>query len=548
MLRVSTKMLYTQSIDYINGTLSKLTELNEQASSQKRVNKPSDDPTGTATILNLRTTLSAYDQYTENADTAKGWLSSSDSTLTQVSTLLTKLKGLAEQAATGTMTADNLTQIAYEARQYYEQLVSLANTEYQGKSLYSGQNTDENAFSECLWMTTNSPTLSASNSFSITGDSDTTVLVKFVNSNVASSGSALMSACDVKYSIDGGRTYLDGSVTTDATGKISINMPESGTSLTFAHDSTIDISATSNSSYNAGTWMWLRPTAVYNGDDADSSSTVVSSMGAGTKQVSASARGSFSGNTIVRIDNDSAVAMNGDIEYSYSLDNGLNWITGNTVAADATSNSTTLDIATGGLLTLTSNGSNMLQPGAQFVISPATAGVDLQISVSETVQVNDVGKDIFGGVYQSPSAVLSNGGQRLGISSSNTSTVFSSASTLYTSNGGTATKNMFETVGNLVAFLETNNQTGVAQCLDSLKLAQTQITTALASVGGRENRISTSKTILTNLTDSVTSQLSSVEDVDITKLLTQLSQQETAYEAVLKSSSIVISKSLMDYL
>jgi len=53
---------------------------------------------------------------------------------------------------------------------------------------------------------------------------------------------------------------------------------------------------------------------------------------------------------------------------------------------------------------------------------------------------------------------------------------------------------------------------------------------------------------LSNLTDSVTSQLSSVEDVDITKLLTQLSQQETAYEAVLKSSSIVISKSLMDYL
>jgi len=415
MLRVSTKMLYTQSIDYINGTLSKLTDLNEQASSQKRVNKPSDDPTGTATILNLRTTLSAYDQYSENADTAKGWLSGSDSTLTQVSTLLTKLKGLAEQAATGTMSSDNLTQIAYEARQYYEQLVSLANTKYQNKSIYGGQNTDENAFSECLWMTTNSQTLSASNSFSITGNSDTTVLVKFVNSNVASSGSALMSACDVKYSIDGGRTYLDGSITSNGSGQLTINMPESGTSLTFAHDSTINISATSNSSYNAGPWMWLRPTAVYKGDDADASSTIVSSMGAGTKLVSASARGSFSGNTIVRIDNDSAVAMNGDIEYSYSLDNGLNWITGNTVAADATSNSTTLDIATGGLLTLTSNGSNMLQPGAQFVISPATAGVNLQISVSETVQVNDVGKDIFGGVYQSPSAVLANGGQRVDI-------------------------------------------------------------------------------------------------------------------------------------
>ncbi|OIO05087.1 MAG: flagellar hook-associated protein 3 [Desulfovibrionaceae bacterium CG1_02_65_16] len=548
MLRVSTKMLYTQSVGYINNTLTKLTELNEQASSQKRVNKPSDDPTGTATILNLRTTLSAYDQYTENASTAKSWLSGSDSTLLQVSALLSKLKGLAQQASNDPMSADNLTQIAYEARQYYEQLVALANTKYQGMSLYGGQDTDGDAFNECLWMTTNNATLSASNSFSISGDSKITVLVKFVNSNVSGNGTALMSDSDVMYSIDGGRTYLDGSITSNGSGQLTLNLPESGTSLTFAHDSTINISATSNSSYNAGTWLWIRPTAVYNGDDADASSTTVNGMGAGTKLVAGTARGSFSGNTIVRIDNDSPVAMNGEIKYSYSLDNGLTWVTGNTAAADTTSNSSTLDVATGGLLTLTPNGSNLLQPGAQFVISPATAGVSLRVSPSEVVQVNDVGKDIFGGVYQSASAVLSNGGARLSVNSSNTSTVFSSLSTLYTSNGGTATKNMFETVGNLVAFLETNNKDGVAQCLESLKLAQTQITTAVASVGGRENRIATTQTILTNLTGSVTTQLSSVEDVDITKLLTALSQQETAYEAVLKSSSLVISKSLMDYL
>jgi flagellar hook-associated protein 3 FlgL len=170
------------------------------------------------------------------------------------------------------------------------------------------------------------------------------------------------------------------------------------------------------------------------------------------------------------------------------------------------------------------------------------------VSASETVQINDVGKDIFGGVYQSPSAVLAGSGARLSMSSSNASAMFSSLSSIYTSNGGTATKNLFETVGNLVAFLETNNQAGVSQCLDSLTLSQKQITTALASVGGRENRLSTTKTILTNLTDSATTQLSSVEDVDITTLLTKLSQEETAYTAVLKSSSTVMKMSLMDYL
>lgn len=547
MLRVSTQMMYTQSMSYINNKLSTLTDLNEQSSSQKRVNRPSDDAVASATILNLRTTLSAYEQYEENAATAKGWLTSSDSTLTQVSTLLTRAKGLAEQAATGTMSAENRTQIAYEMREIYEQLIALANTEYQNKSIYGGQVTDQNAFTECLWMTSNEASLTTNNSFRIEGDSDTTVLVQFVRSGAATGSSALMSLCDVRYSIDGGTTFLEGTVNVVG-GDVVVSMPESGTSITFASNTSVKANSMTDFNDTSGTWMWIRPSAVYNGDDADSTATSVSSAGAGTGQIAASARGAFSANTLVRIDNATPVTMGGDIEYSYSLDNGMNWVTGNTVAADATSNATVLNIANGGLLTLASNGSNLLQPGAQFLITPNTAGVNLQISASETIRVNDVGKDIFGGIYQDPQAVLANGGDRLTISSSNASAVFGAGTSIYTSNGGNSTKNLFETIGNLVAFLETNNQQGVSQSLVGLKLCQTQITTALASVGGRENRVATTVTILGNLSDSVTSQLSSVEDVDLTKLLIQLSQQETAYQAVLKSSSTIMQMSLMDYI
>ncbi|MBI5519532.1 MAG: flagellar hook-associated protein FlgL [Desulfovibrio sp.] len=547
-MRVSTQMMYTQSTNYINNKLASLTDLNEQASSQKRINKPSDDAVGSATVLNLRSTLTSYDQYKENVATAQGWLSTSDATLTQVSTLLTRAKELAQEAATGSQSAENRKQISYEMRQIYEQLIALANTEYQGKSIYGGQKTDKNAFSECLWMTSNDASLSTSNSFRIEGNSDTTVLVQFVNSGASTGSSALMSACDVRYSIDGGKTFRDGSVTTNAAGEIVVSMPESGTSITFARDTQVKVNSQTNTNDTNGTWMWIRPSAVYNGDDSDDTGTTVSSSGLGTNLLGATARGSFSTNAIVRIDNKTAVTMGQQIEYSYSLDGGSTWVTGNTVAADSTSNATTLNLAAGGLLTLASNGSNVLQPGAQFLIKPNTAGVNLQISASESLQVNDVGKDIFGGIYQDPSKVLGNGGNRLTLASSNATAVFNSSSSIYTSNGGTPTKNLFETVGNLVAFLETNNQQGVSQSLDSLKLCQTQVTTALASVGGRENRASTTKTILTNLTDSVTSQLSSVEDVDLTRLLTQLSQQETAYQAVLKSSSMIMQMSLMNYI
>ena len=45
-------------------------------------------------------------------------------------------------------------------------------------------------------------------------------------------------------------------------------------------------------------------------------------------------------------------------------------------------------------------------------------------------------------------------------------------------------KNLFEVMGNLVAFMETNNQTGIQQSLANLKEAQGHIMNAVAEIGG----------------------------------------------------------------
>jgi len=366
---------------------------------------------------------------------------------------------------------------------------------------------------------------------------------------VATPGSAInMSASDVRYSIDGGRTFLsDGSVSVDAGGHVLLTLPQSGASVTFDHDAPVKANSGSNPADASGSWLWLRPSAVYQGDDADA--IKVSSMGTGTQLVSASASGAFPGNTLVRIDNTSAVTMGQALDYSYSLDNGLSWVTGNTVAADTTSNSAMLNVAGGGVLTLSSNGSNLLQPGAQFLVNPRTAGISLQVNISETVQINDVGKNIFGGIYQNPDMVASNGGARLSLSSSNAASVFSVNSSNFTaSNGGIVSKNLFETMGNLVAFLETNTQSGVQQCLESLSKAQQQVLTSVASVGGRENRLNITANILSNLTLNENERISAEEDIDIGELMTKLMQQQTVYQSVLKSSSMIMQMNLMQYI
>ena len=209
-MRVSQQMLFTHYVSNLGQSLSDLMELNTKAQTQKRVNKPSDDPAGTTQILSSRDTLQRFDQYQKNIDTATGWLSTSDQALSQVSTLLTRATELAEQGATGTLSAANREQISYELRSIFEQLVGLANTTYEDKSIYAGQKNTGNAFEHIMWLTSNDLNFNESTNFSIEGSYAKTVLVQFTNDTAASGQSVALSdaATHVRYSIDGGATFL----------------------------------------------------------------------------------------------------------------------------------------------------------------------------------------------------------------------------------------------------------------------------------------------------------------------------------------------------
>lgn len=555
-MRVSQQMMFEHYVTNMNASLSDLLDLNLQAQTQKKVNKPSDDPTGMERILSHRDTIRQLDQYAENLDTAKGWLGRADETMLQLNTLITRAKELTEQAATGTYDASNREQISYEVRSLYEQMVELANMEYEDKSIFAGHRTDENAFEMGLWMTTNDRDLTDAVSFQVQGDSDTTVLMQYYDtSGAAQPGESVTFASGnvgVRYSIDGGDNWLtDGTVSAiGANNEVVVNLPSSGTSVVFEDVSaTTAVKANSETDYNdsTGTWAWLRPTAFYKGDDTDA----ISVDQYGTNAISATAAGSFDDkNVVVRIDNQTTVAMNDAIEYSYSLDGGISWVTGNTTQADSTSNSALLTVPTGGTLTLGSNGGNTLAPGSQFVIRPRTADISVDISVDESVRLNNVGKDIFGGLWQDPDAVLAGDGARVAVSSSNTSVVFGDAdqATTYFGSNASYSKNLFETMGNLIGFLETNNQEGVQRALENLNLSQKQVLNATADIGGRENRVQVAEELVGNLKLNEESRLSSVEDADVAELMTKITQQQIVYEAVLRSTSTIMNMNLMKYI
>lgn len=506
-MRVTHQYRFDFFISNMHKTLSQLMELNQQASSQKKINRPSDDPVGMARVLAGRDSLNSFTRYKDNIDTAKGWLGLADNSLVQANTLLNRLKEIAEQAATGTMTAENREEVSYEARQLFEQLINIANTEYENKHIFAGHKVHEAAYEDTLWMTTNDSTL-ASTTFSIAGSSETTILARFLDGGTIGGGAPL----DFEYSTDGGDNFT--TVTLAAGNNVldlgSVQLTLQNGAVVTAYDPAVEGSA------NNGSWMWVRPTARYLGDDSDD--VEVMSMTGSTLQTSA--QGSFDKNVIVRIDADSDLASN--ISYSYSLNGGVSWVTGQSKSSDNVASSASLVIP-GGYLVLGSNGGNGVTANSQFLVRPHTSKLKVEISPGSDVQINESGKELFGGIYQSGS----------------------NAAPAYSAD---ISKNMFETVGKLIGYLETNNQDGIQRSLEDLSISSQHIMNRVARIGARENRLNVSESMLEMLRFNEEERLSHTEDVDITELLTQMASRQISYQAVLQSSSTIMRLSLVNYI
>jgi flagellar hook-associated protein 3 FlgL len=497
-MRISTRNIYSSLVNYLNRSAVELHELNLKASSQKQINRPSDDPLGTYRILSLRDSLGALARYRQNVSTAKGWLGLADETLMEASNQLIRTKALAEQAATGTMTADNREQLAAEARQIFQHMINLSNASFENKSIFSGHKMDESAFREGLSVTSNDTGVDP-DSLTIIGNADRTILVQFTEDGG-------MDTAAFRYSKDGGRTWQTG-VTID--GVLDLNGVTVATGPAPAA-----VTGTAVDDYNDsnGTWLWIRPAAIYQGDDEDPANVNVEAYGSG---LTASASGTFAGNVTVRIDQpeNTAVGSGIAVSYSYSLDGGRSWATG-----ESNNGSSPLSLAVpGGFLDL--SGAAQVASGDQFVIRPNKAKLHVEISSTQTIQINNIGKEVFGGIY-------------------NEKVVFGSGDP----------KNIFETLGRLIGYLETNNQGGIQQSLEDLGTAQQHLVNKLAEIGARENRLESQDRMLSGLQHREKAQLSEVEDVDVAELLTEMARAEIVYQAVLKSSSTIMRMSLMNYI
>src|SRR6478735_2488182 len=92
--RVTQGTLARGVLEGLQGNLTRLQRTQEQLSSGRRLNRPSDSPVDTVNAMQLRADKQRTQQYSRNIDDGLGWLNTADSALTQTTGYLTRVRQL----------------------------------------------------------------------------------------------------------------------------------------------------------------------------------------------------------------------------------------------------------------------------------------------------------------------------------------------------------------------------------------------------------------------------------------------------------------------
>lgn len=131
----------------IQGTEQALNTAVQQVATGQRVNVPSDDPAAAAANLQSLAESANVDRYTRNGDTVLAQAQMADSALSNVVSELNQAITLGTQGADGSMTSENRAAIATQVQSALSEVVSQANTTFNGVSLFAGTAAGGPAFS-----------------------------------------------------------------------------------------------------------------------------------------------------------------------------------------------------------------------------------------------------------------------------------------------------------------------------------------------------------------------------------------------------------------
>lgn len=140
-MRITDGMIARNVMNNINQSYSRLDKLFEQAQTQKKISRPSDDPVTAMKGMFYRTNVIEVEQFKRNFSEAHNWIETTDSAIGEATKIMERVRELTTQASNETYDEGQLKSIAEEVTQLKEHMKTLANSKVGNKYIFNGTNT-----------------------------------------------------------------------------------------------------------------------------------------------------------------------------------------------------------------------------------------------------------------------------------------------------------------------------------------------------------------------------------------------------------------------
>ncbi|MGY1747038.1 flagellin N-terminal helical domain-containing protein [Blastococcus sp. SYSU D00695] len=138
-MRITQRAVAQTSLLGLNQNLARMAKLQEQLTTGRVLNAPSDSPTGTNKAMQVRQSTDAVMQQARNISDGKGWLDAADSALTTMLNQVRRVRDLTVQGLnTGSVQGDSAAAIATEVTSLRASLLGVANQTINGQPVFGG--------------------------------------------------------------------------------------------------------------------------------------------------------------------------------------------------------------------------------------------------------------------------------------------------------------------------------------------------------------------------------------------------------------------------
>jgi len=145
-MRLSEQARVGNQVRFMNSASERMDRVQRQLSTNRRIDRASDDPAGAALAMQHRKNIAFEAQMRRNLENGTAFLNVTESALDGATDLLQRARELTVQGATGTLGPNEKANIAIEMDQIIQQLAQVANTNFGGAYIFSGHQTQTPAY------------------------------------------------------------------------------------------------------------------------------------------------------------------------------------------------------------------------------------------------------------------------------------------------------------------------------------------------------------------------------------------------------------------